>query len=73
MSYRLVPCPTTGNIKVYFPESGSNKWSVAITPYNYHVGIKALFIKGAGTGVKASNDWISLPRGWTNKYEWRGT
>mmetsp|Transcript_19701 Transcript_19701/g.16856 ORF Transcript_19701/g.16856 Transcript_19701/m.16856 type:complete len:367 (+) Transcript_19701:413-1513(+) len=73
MSYRLVPCPTEGNVKFYFPESGSNKWSIAITPYNYYVGIKELLVKGAGSGVNSPNDWISLPRGWTNKFLWRGT
>lgn len=72
MSFTPVPCTVSGNIKFYFPESGSNKWSVALTFLNYQVPIKMVEIIGDGPGVRSPNNYIVLPRGWTNKFLWRG-
>ncbi|KAJ5073843.1 btb/poz domain-containing protein [Anaeramoeba ignava] len=71
-TYKIIPCPTEGNIGFYMPESGSNSYSVAFTPYNYKVGISKMEKIGAGNGVNTPNDWMELPRSWTNKFEWRG-
>ena len=54
---------------MYFSESGSNKWSVALNFYGYNILIEKVEIMGNGPSGK----WIALPRNWTNKYEWRGT
>eukprot|EP01017_Pseudomicrothorax_dubius_P034223 TRINITY_DN4664_c0_g2_i1.p1 TRINITY_DN4664_c0_g2~~TRINITY_DN4664_c0_g2_i1.p1 ORF type:complete len:440 (+),score=114.43 TRINITY_DN4664_c0_g2_i1:65-1384(+) len=71
-AYRRVPCSTSGNIGLYLPEPGSNKWSVAATLYNHRIGIAKFEIRGAGQGVRQNNTWIELPRDWTNKFLWRG-
>ncbi|KAJ3450386.1 hypothetical protein M0812_06561 [Anaeramoeba flamelloides] len=71
-TYHIVPCPTDDkNIGFYLPESGSNVWSVAFTPYRYSVGVSKMEKKGAGEGVNEDNEWIELPRTWTNKFVWR--
>lgn len=72
MTFSPIPCSTNGNVGFFFPESGSNKWSVALTFYNYKVQIKKIEIRGAGPNVRSPNNFIELPRDWTNKYLWRG-
>ena len=71
MSFKTVPCSTNGNIKMYFPESGSNKWSVALVFFNYKYILQKAEIMAVGS-TKTST-WITLPRDWTNKFVWRGT
>lgn len=72
MSFIPVPCSSNGNIGFFFPESGSNKWSVALTLYNYKFPLKKVEVKGAGPNVRTPNEFIELPREWTNKFVWRG-
>ena len=71
MDFKPVPCATTGNLGFYFPESGSNKWSVALTFYNHKVPIQKVEIKS--NNPQLQNQYIQLPRDWTNKFVWRGT
>ena len=72
MTFRPVPCSTTGNLGFYFPESGSNKVSVAFLFYNYKIQIKSVEVQGVGESVKTPNDWMPLIRQWNNKFVWRG-
>ena len=71
MSYKTVPCSTTGNIKMYFPGSWSNKWSVDMVFFNYKYLLQKAEIMGNGSTKTSS--WINMPRGWVNTFEWRGT
>jgi len=72
MTFRPVPCSTTGNIGFFYPESGSNKFSVALTFYNYKVQIQSVEVLGVGQSVNTTNEWAPLIRQWNNKFVWRG-
>ena len=72
MSFKPVPCSTNGNIRMYFPATWSNKWSVNLFFFNYKYPLQKVEILATGNPAKVSN-WISLPRDWVNNFEWRGT
>jgi len=65
-TFRLVPAPVTGNLKMYVPIS-SGGFYFELRPYNHRAGISKIEIRSTG-----SSTWVDLPRAVYNSFIYSG-
>lgn len=66
-TYRLVPAPVVGNVKLVVPQYFSGFY-VELRPYNYRAGISKLEIRSASSAT-----WTNLPRSAYNSFVHNGS
>lgn len=63
-TYRLVPAPVSGNLKLFVFSTGP--FTFALTPYNYRAGVHTLEVQFTG------GSWSNLPRSMGNRFDYVG-
>ncbi len=63
-TYRLVPAPVSGNVKMFV--AASSAFTFSLTPYNYRAGVHSLEVQFAGGA------WSNLPRSLGNRFDYVG-
>lgn len=71
-SVRGVPCPLVGNVHLVVDPLSQPPSYLRLRLYNHAVGIQALDVRGAGTGVNANNPWVPLTRSLGNGWDHTG-
>ncbi|HMO04129.1 MAG TPA: hypothetical protein PKC67_01625 [Kiritimatiellia bacterium] len=63
-TYRLVPAPVTGSVKMFVASAGL--FTFSLTPYNHRAGVRSLEVQFAG------GTWSNLPRSLGNRFDYVG-
>ncbi len=71
ISYRWVPCATSGNLRAYFTGGYQAGDRFRLVVYNHRVGVSSVEVRGSAAGATHGN-WTALTRTPDNYFDWTG-